>query len=180
MVLKKSSEPIKISAEIEIEASCAAVYAALDLRCPDNRYLRRGFTLTPHKVVPGDFVMTMPNLPHLIFNMHEHLAKPYERYDIHCHFPTGKPVGILTGDHSSYRLTPLPNGYCHLICHVAFHTIPLSKKGVEKHAAMLFVSLNDDLARLKAMVEEGAEAAETAGALDAFFDEIEGANCTAP
>lgn len=180
MLSKKSSDPIEISAEVEIEASCAAVYAALDLRSPDNRYLRRGFSLTPNKDVPGDFVMTMPNLPDLVFYMHEHIARPEKRYDIHCRFPVGKPVGILTGDDSSYHLTPLPGGHCRLVCHVTFHTIPLSKKAFENEAVMLLVSVNDDLARLKAMTEEGAEAAEKAGALDAFFDEIEGAACAQP
>jgi len=38
---------------------------------------------------------------------------------------------------------------------------------------MLVIALNDDLARLKALIEDGAAAAEKAGALDEILDFIE-------
>lgn len=175
MLSRKSSTSIEISFEIDIEASCAAVYDMLNLHSPRNRYIRRGFSLTPSDTQDNHFIMKLPNLPELTFFMSQHRAIPGERYDIHCEFPPGKPVGILTGDHSSYRLAPLAGNHCRLTCHVEYQTVPLSKRGVQKHSAMLIVSLHDDLARLKALIEEGVKAAEKAGALDEFLDALEGA-----
>jgi len=175
MLSGKSTSSIELSFEVDIEADCAAVYDTLNLHSPRNRYLRRGFTLTPQNGPENHVLMKMPNLPKLDFFMSEHNAIPNKRYDIHCDFPPGKPVGILNGDHSSYRLTPLPGHHCRLKCIVEFQTIPLSKKAVQKHSASLIVSLHDDLARLKVLVEDGVKAAEKAGALDEYFDALEGA-----
>lgn len=175
MLSRKSTTSIELSYEVDIEASCAAVYDMLNLHSPRNRYIQRGFTLTPQKRRKNHFMMKIPSLPKVEFLMSEHAAIPGERYDIHCDFPPDKPIGILRSDHSSYRLTPLAENHCRLTCHVDYQTIPLSKKGVDKHSAMLIISLHDDLARLKAIIEEGVKAAEKAGALDEFLEALEGA-----
>jgi len=173
MMSRNRSTSIKLSFEIDIEASCAIVYDKLNLHSPRNRYIERGFSLTPRDGQKNHFIMTLPNLPDLQFFMQEHCAIPYERYDIHCDFPPGEPVGILTGDRSSYRLKPLKDDHCRLTCHVDYQTVPLSEKDIQEHSAMLTISLHDDIARLKALIEDGVKAAEKAGALDELLDFLE-------
>jgi len=171
-MFQKSTKPIELSADIEIEASCTDVYAALNLRSAVNRYIRRGYALTPLEA-DGQYNLVMPHLSDLVITLTEEKAVTDSQYDIRCAFPPGEPVGILTGDYSAYRLTPLTENRCHLAYDVAFHTIPLSENEVEEHAAMLFISVHDDLARLKVMIEDSVEQAEKAGALDAFFEDVE-------
>lgn len=171
----KTEDPniIELEGDVEVLASAEQVYQTLNLRSPQNRYVRRNMSLTPVTGTTDQFDMVMPNLPDMVFHLKELRAEPHRQYELRCDFPGGEPIGILLGDQSLYTIETLEPNKTRLHCHAKFRTVPIDPKYYDDEFAMLVISLNDDLARLKALIEEGAAAAEKAGALDDILDFID-------
>ncbi len=173
MLSRRKAKPFKFEAKVFISAPAEQVYGALNLRSPNNRYVRRGMSLTPQEGSDDTFVVTDDDMPGFTFFFTEVLAVPHSRYSLTTRFPEGQVAGAVTGDDSDYTLTPAGEGRCQVTYKGALHLVPMTKKERRKEEAMLLLSINDDLARLKALIEEGSEAAAKAGALDEFLDKLE-------
>lgn len=157
---------VGFTAQITILAPCIRVYQALDLASPLNRYRVRGMGLSPGKAGPSHYELINPQLPDLKFFMQEIEADRPSLYHIRTRFPVDQPVGILKGDETAYRLTAVDDESCRLTANGLFFTIPLYEEELEMEAEMLKASVHDDLVRLKALIEEGIKAADSAGTLD--------------
>ena len=175
MFFKKSNEPIVFETDIEVNAPASAVYDVLNLRNANNRYAQRGMTVTQDDENPSRFYMVNPEIPEMTFIFTELSAEPVSLYAMGTAFPNGQPIGVLTGEESRYRIEALGPDRCRVINNGTLFTLPISKKQREKETAMILVSINDDMTRLKALVEEGPDAANKAGALDELFDAIDAA-----
>lgn len=175
---KAGREPVVVRtvSDIEIDASCEDVFAVLDMRSPKNRYLGRGWTLTPVKGEPATMLGVDPKMPDLKFHFTEEARMPGAMLDISTHFGDGVVVGAMMHGRGRYTLTPLGDRRCRVELEEASTLVPgLGKRQLQQERAMLTLAVNDDLARLKALIEQGAPAAEKAGALDALFEALENA-----
>jgi hypothetical protein len=175
---KASREPVVVetAADIEIDAACEDVFAVLDLRSPKNRYLGRGWTLAPVEGEPATMLGVDPRMPDLTFHFIEEARTPNAMLDISTHFGEGVVVGAMMHGRGRYTLTPLGDKRCRVELEEASTLVPgLGKRRLEEERTMLTLAVHDDLARLKALIEQGAPAAEKAGALDALFDALEAA-----
>ena len=169
----KTTEQIEFVAEIEINASAETIFEALNFRSPNNRYWRRNMEIHPVAGTTDKFDLCDPRVPDMVFRLTEVYAAAPLRYDVRTEFPGGEPLGVLLGDESFYEIQPLSDGRCLLSSDVRFETIPMDKEQRDEEFPMLVIAVNDDLARLKALIEEGAEQADKAGALDEVFEFIE-------
>ena len=179
---KTSREPVVVEtvSDIEIDASCADVFAVLDLLSPKNRYLGRGWTLSQVEGEPATMLGVDPKMPDLKFHFTEEARTPGAMLDITTRFGDGVVVGSMMHGRGCYRLTPLEGGRCLVELKEASTLVPgLGKRRLEEERMMLTLAVHDDLARLKALIEQGAPAAEKAGALDALFDALEASGCRA-
>ncbi len=169
---RRTKEPTQVEmvCEVEIEASPAEVFAALDLRSETNRYRARGWTVDALEGRPGTFRAIDPNMPDLEFFFTEEARQPRVSLDLTSRFAEGVEVGSLLGGRSKYLLTPLGEGRCGVeLQEAATLCAGLTKQRLCEERTMLMLAVNDDLARLKAFVEDGPEAAAKAGALDGLF-----------
>lgn len=164
---------VGFTAEIEISASCARVYQALSLASPLNRYRVRGMTLSPLRPGERRYELINSDLPDIKFFMEEIEADAPTFYRIKTTFPEDQPVGILKGDETSYRLRDNGKDHCRLQAAGLFFTVPLYEEEVEMDAEMLRASVHDDLVRIKALIEEGVVAANSAGTLDDLREILE-------
>lgn len=167
---KKETPPVKLSADIEIDATAEDVFACLDPGAPNSRLARLGWTVTPSTTNPGRLFGASPDMPDVdfIFDIVEY-GYPH-RLGLRSSFADGQGVGALVEETSTYTLTALAEGGCRLDVEESI-TLETGLNGarLQQETAMLVVALHDDLARLKALLEVGEEAAETAGMLDEFF-----------
>ena len=164
---------IEFEAEIDIDAAVEAVFEALSFRAANNRYARRGMSLTAIAGQDGQFELINPAMPDLAFLLSELRVEAPHLYHVKTEFPGGQPLGVLLGEESIYKIDAAPNGGARLRSHVRFRTIHMTDEQREDELPMLVISVNDDLARLKALIEEGAEAAEHAGAMDEILELFE-------
>ncbi len=170
---QNSPDTIHIIGEIDIAAPIEQVYAALDMRSPSNRYLARGMSVTPVDDTTDQFEMVNPEMPELVFTMTEVKAIDPTDYHLRTGFPGGEPLGVMTGDSSAYQLSVIDAANTRVVVDVKISVLPMSEEQFEHEFSMLSISVNDDLARTKALLEDGAAAAEKAGALDEFFDTLD-------
>lgn len=171
---KKETPPVELTADVVIDATPQEVFTCLDPGAPDNRYLRKGWTVTLDPDNSGRLYGTDPQMPELgfVFDIVEY-GYP-SRLTVRSSFADGQDVGALISGTSAYTLTALPEGGCRVeLVETAVLVPGLNAAQVQQETAMLVVAVNDDLARLKALIETGVEAAEKAGMLDEFFAEIE-------
>ncbi|MEL6258389.1 MAG: SRPBCC family protein [Pseudomonadota bacterium] len=174
----KPTEPVILEAEIDIEANIETVFAALDPAHDQNGLVQRGWTVAPDAEDPGLLRAVDPNMPDLafLFDVVEREA-PY-RLVMHTRFADGAIVGNLEEGRSAYALIDRGEAGCRVAVLEESHLAPgLGRRQREQEEAMLAVAVHDDLARLKALIEDGPEAAETAGALDDLFAALEDLSC---
>ncbi len=171
---KKATPPVELTADIKIDATVQEVFACLDPGSPDNRYARRGWTVTLDPENSARLYGSDPQMPELGFVFDIARYDPPHRLTIRTSFADGQEVGALISGESAYTLSPLPDGGCRVDLIETATLVPgLSSVHLQQETAMLLVAVHDDLARLKALIETGEEAAETAGMLDELFASIE-------
>lgn len=176
---RKTKDPVTVEmvADIEIDATCQRVFASLDLRSPSNRYLARGWSLTQEGDDPGTYRGVNPQMPDLGFIFREVERQPRVAIEIASHFADGAVVGSLLEGRGRYLLTPLPEDRCMVeLLECSTLRAGLTSKEIANERMMLMFAVTDDLARLKALIEHGPEAAEKAGALDEVFEQLASAS----
>lgn len=172
---RKTREPtiVELTSDVEIEASCMDVFASLDLRSGANRYRVRGWRLSEVTGEAGTFHGVNPEMPELEFYFTEQERAPGERLVLSTRFGEGVVVGSVMKGVSRYTLTPLGEGRCHVeLKETTTLVAGLTKKRLGEEHMMLAIAVNDDLMRLKALIEEGADAASKAGALDELLEAL--------
>lgn len=171
---KKETPPVELTADVEINATPQEVFTRLDPGAPDNRYLRKGWTVTLDPDNSGRLYGSDPQMPDLgfVFDIVEY-GYP-SRLTVRSSFADDQEVGALISGTSAYTLTALPDGGCRVEVKETAELVPgLNAARLQQETAMLVLAVHDDLARLKALIETGEEAAQTAGKLDEFFAEIQ-------
>lgn len=169
---KKTKEPtvVEMISEVEIDALCKDVFSALDLYSGTNRYRARGWRMEEVEGEAGTFHAVNPEMPEPEFYFTEEERSPGVRIVISTRFAEGVVVGSVMEGRSHYTLTPLGDGRCSVELQERTTLVAgLTKKRLGEEHMMLAIAVNDDLMRLKALIEQGAEAAAKAGALDELF-----------
>lgn len=169
---RKTREPtvVEMISEVEIEASCKDVFASLDLHSETNRYRARGWRMKAVEGEAGTFHAVNPEMPELEFYFTSLERSPGVRLAMSTRFAEGVVVGSVMKGESCYTLTPLGDGRCSVELREKTTLVAgLTKKRLAEEEMMLTIAVNDDLMRLKALIEQGADAAAKAGALDELF-----------
>src|SRR5262245_56103508 len=123
---KASREPVVVetAADIEIDASCEDVFAALDLRSPKNRYLGRGWRLSPVEGEPATTLGIDPQMPGLRFHFIEEGRTPGAMLDYTTRFGDGAVIGSMLQGRGRYTLTALEGGRCRVELEEASTLVP--------------------------------------------------------
>ncbi len=173
----KIDTPIQLTAEVDINAPAAEVFACLDMFEAENRYTLQGMTVTRDTSQERAILLEDPRVPDMVFNMVETRRKPGRVIEICTVMPKGEAAGNMVWGVSAYTVEPLDEETCRVSTENGFQMHPLTEKEWANETAMLSIAVHDDLSRLKALIEEGPDAADHAGALDEFFEMLEELPC---
>lgn len=172
---RRRNAPVEIMADVEIGGSLRDLFAAIDPASPDNRYVRCGQRLEPDTTDPDRFSLSDPRLPGHPVLLTVTERQPGRGLTIRSDFPEGQDVGALRRSMTAYGVEMRGEERCRVMAAFIFELFPLTRREREQEVGLLQFAVHDDLARLKALIEEGPEAAASAGALDGLFRSFEGA-----
>ena len=173
---KSPTPPVTISADIEINASVEDVFSSVELSNPNSYHAAAGLNIEPAENTTNMFLGKHDDLPGVQFRFRETANEPHYRYVIESDFGEDQSFGALISDTSEFRLVSMGGNRCRveLILEARLRD-GIRGRRLQHEQDVLMLSVHNDLSRLKAMAEDGIEAAQSAGFEDQF--QVEDQSC---
>ncbi|HEX9807005.1 MAG TPA: SRPBCC family protein [Alteraurantiacibacter sp.] len=152
--------PVQFVAEVDVAKPAEDVYRLVDWSDPGNAKVELGSSVTPVEGTKDRFLMSMPAVPDLTFELQVTEADPGRCYSFGCEIEP--QVGRFVSAHEEYHFEAVGEDSCKLTLVNTVNFIPgMTVKEMEQEIGTMGLASQNALIKLKVHAEMGAEAVKS-------------------